>query len=74
MAPLYNHFSRFLKNPNLISLDINPTTPEEVTKIIGSFSESKSSGPNSIPVRILKLLQHDISHPISVTGCTVVLY
>jgi len=42
-----------------------PTTPDEVVKIISSFSASKSSGPNSIPVRILKLLKHDISNPIT---------
>ena len=45
---------------------LSPTSPEEVLKIIGSFSESKSSGPHSIPVKILKLLKHDIATPISI--------
>ena len=59
------HFSSFLKNRNQNSLFLRPTTPEEITKIIGNFSDTKSSGPNSIPVRILKLLNPEISKPIS---------
>ena len=60
-----HHFSNFLKHRNPNSLFLSPTTPEEVAKIIGSFSESKSSGPHSIPVRILKLLNLEIATPIS---------
>ena len=66
MPQTYNHFSRFLGTPNPNSIFLTPTTPEEITKVIGSFSSSKSSGPNSIPVRILKLLKLDISNPISI--------
>ena len=65
MTPAHNHFSSYMKNPNQSSLDLAPTTPEEVIEIISSFSTSKSTGPNSIPVRILKLLKHDISKPIA---------
>ena len=57
-------FSSFLKNRNFNSILLTPTTTEEVAKVIGSFSASKSVGPNSIPVRILKLLKQDISGPI----------
>ena len=60
-----HHFSNFLKHRNPNSLFLSPTTPEEVAKIIGSFSESKSSGPHSIPVRILKLINLEIATPIS---------
>ena len=49
----------------LIRFFLAPTTPEEITKVIGSFCTSKSSGPNSIPVRVLKLLSLDITDPIS---------
>ena len=65
MPPTYNHFSRFLGTPNPHSIFLAPTTPEEIAKVISSFSTSKSSGPNSIPVRVLKLLKLDISEPIS---------
>ena len=65
MPPSFNHFSSFLKNPNLNSLVLTPTTTEEIAKVIGSFSKSKASGPNSIPVKILKLINQSISMPIS---------
>ena len=60
-----HHFSSFLKHRNPNSIFLSPTTPEEVAKIIRSFSETKSSGPHSIPVRILRLLNLDIATPIS---------
>ena len=44
-----HHFSSFLKHRNPNSIFLSPTTPEEVAKIIRSFSETKSSGPHSIP-------------------------
>lgn len=65
MPPSYNHFSSFLKDPNLHSLLLVPTTDQEISKVIGSFSVNKASGPHSIPTKILKLLRHDISVPIS---------
>ena len=65
LPPSNSHFSGFLKNRNPNSFFLRPTTPEEIAKVIGSFSDAKSSGPNSIPVRILKLLKLDISRPIS---------
>ena len=65
IPPTNKNFSDFLRNRNLHSLFLAPSTPEEVIKVINSLSLSKSSGPNSIPVRILKLLKHDISIPLS---------
>ena len=55
------HFSNFLKSRNPNSIFLSLVTPEEVSNIIGSFSQSKSSGPHSIPVWVLKLLKLDIS-------------
>ena len=40
---------------------ITPADSEEVISIISSVSNNKSSGPNSIPTRILNLLKKDIS-------------
>ena len=65
MQPSFNHFSNFLKEPNLNSLLLAPTNAEEIAEVICSFSISKASGPNSIPARILKLINNDISVPIS---------
>ena len=39
------------------SLYLIPTTPDEIAKIINCLDENKSSGPNSIPVFILKSLK-----------------
>ena len=66
IPPTNKSFSDFLRNRNLHSIFLAPTTPEEIIKVITSFSLSKSTGPNSIPVKILKLLKHDISIPLSI--------
>jgi len=58
-------FSSYLHNPNLNSVFLSPVTSEEVSELICSLSSRKSSGPNSLPVKILKLLHRDISKPIS---------
>ena len=41
------------------------TTPDEIIKIIKSFSKSKSTGPNSLPTPILKNCADVLSFPIS---------
>ena len=43
----------FLSNPNLDSFFISPCTAEEVPSHIQSLKNGKSSGPNSIPVKLL---------------------
>ena len=65
IPPSNHHFSSFLKNSNPNSIFLQPVSPEEIVKIIRTFSASKSNGPNSIPVKILKLLCDQISVPIS---------
>ena len=65
IPPSYRNFSSFLKQRNQNSIFLRPTSQEEVTKIIGALSSSKSSGPNSIPIKILKLLNDKISMPLS---------
>ena len=66
IPPTNRNFTDFLHNRNIHSMFLAPSTPEEVIKVINSLSLSKSDGPNSIPARILKLLKHDISIPLSV--------
>lgn len=65
IPPSYQHYSSFLKHRNQNSIFLRPSSSDEVAKIIGAFSSSKSSGPNSIPIKILKLLQDKISKPLS---------
>ena len=54
-------FSDFLP-PNIHeSIILSQITEDEISKIISSLNSSKSTGPNSIPTKILKLLQVQIS-------------
>ena len=45
---------------NIESFFITPTDSTEVSNIISSLNQNKSDGPNSIPIKILKLLNKDI--------------
>ena len=65
IPPTSKRYSDYLKNANPHSIFMSPVSQDEIIKIIGSFSPNKSSGPNSIPIKILKLLKNDISKPIS---------
>ena len=53
-------FSDFLKTKNL-----DPATKEDICNIISSLNPNKSTGPLSIPLKILKLLKKDISSQLN---------
>ena len=55
-----NKFFDFLPQININSFFINPTDKTEIKNIL-SLDPLRSSGPNSIPIKILKLLSNDIS-------------
>ena len=44
---------------------ISPTNPVEIETLINSLDDSKSSGPTSIPTRLLKLIGKKIAIPFS---------
>ena len=44
-------------NPSNCSFFLSPTVPGEISKLIDALDVKKSSGPNSIPVFILKMLK-----------------
>ena len=50
-------YSKYLKNPNCTSCFITPTNNEEVLFEIKNLKKDKSSGPSTIPIKILKLFQ-----------------
>ena len=54
-SPLY-----YLANFNANSFYISPSTPVEMSSLIKSLKSSKSSGPNSIPVKLIKILDPSI--------------
>ena len=55
------NYTDYLHGENFNSFFIMLTDSEEVISILSSLSDNKSSGPNGIPTRILKLLKKDIS-------------
>ena len=56
---------KYLKNKNLNKFQMNDTTEDEIMDIINQL-ESKSSGPNSIPVNLLKIIADIIVVPLCV--------
>ena len=59
------HFTNYLKNKNAKTLFLSPTDTQEVITCISSLNINKSSGPFSIPTRILHLIKNDIAKPLS---------
>ena len=55
----------YLNDKILKSFFFYPTTPDEIIKIIKSFSNNKSVSPNSLPTPILKNCADVLSFPIS---------
>ena len=61
----HKHFSNFLKNRSNIFFFISPTEKSEIENIISSLDSNKSVGPNSILIKILKLLKNYITSQLS---------
>ena len=56
----------YMSNPNLDSFFISPCTAEEISALMLSLKIGKSSGPNSIPVKLLKILNFPLSKNFAV--------
>ena len=54
------NFYDYLPPLNMESFFITPTDSTEVSNFISSLNQDKSDGLNSIPIKILKLLNKDI--------------
>ena len=61
----HKHFSHFLKNRHQNSFFLSPTSKSEILSVISSPNSNKSVEPNSIPIKILKLLKNDISSQLA---------
>ena len=55
------HYTDYLSYTNTNTFILTPTDKNEISFTISFLDSHKSSGPNSIPVKILKLLKNDIS-------------
>ena len=58
-------YTDYLSSTNTNTFFLTPTDKNEIAFIISSLDSHKSSGPNSIPVKILKLPKNDISQQLS---------
>ena len=59
------HYIDYLSHTNTNNFFLTPTDKNEISFIISSLDSHKSSGPNNIPVKILKLLKNDIFQQLS---------
>ena len=56
---------RYLGSANENSLSLSPVTHFEVEDIIANLNSSKLTSPHSVPIKLLKILKHHISHPLA---------
>ena len=61
----HKHFSDYLINQCNNFIFIQPTDKEEIANNISSLNMNKSSGPNSIPYKMLNPLKKDISKQLA---------
>ena len=64
-CPLRNIIQTYLQNPNKETFLITPTTDEEISDIISDLNIKKSTGPNSIPTKVMKQIKDVISAPLT---------
>ena len=59
-------FHEFLPPLSIKSFSLSPTDKNEIISIVSALDSQKASGPNSIPIKILKLMKNDISDQLAV--------
>ena len=62
----YKTFFEYLPPLNHESFFISPCTKAELIEIFSNFTSEKLAGPNSIPTKIVKLPQDEISEHLSI--------
>ena len=65
ISPSQQNFSDFLKKRHQNSYFLSPANKSEMQNIISSLDSNKSIGPNSMPIKILKLIKKDISSQLA---------
>ena len=65
ILPTKKYYTDYLLNPNKETFFITPTTDEEISDIISDLNIRKSTGPNSIPTKVMKQIKDVISAPLA---------
>ena len=65
ILPTERYYTDYLLNPNKETFFITPTTDEEISDIISDLNIRKSTGPNSIPTKVMKQIKDVISAPLA---------
>ena len=65
ISPTKKYYTDYLLNPNKETFFITPTTDEEISDIISDLNIRKSTGPNSIPTKVMKQIKDVILAPFS---------
>ena len=63
---VHKSFNYFLKNSCNEFIFIKPCTKKEIINTIFDFSSNNAAGPNSIPIRIIKLVEDCVANNLSV--------
>ena len=59
------YYTDYFLNPNIEKFFITPTTDEEISDTISDLNISKSTGPNSIPTKVMKQIKNLILAPLA---------
>ena len=65
IPPTHNNFQSSPKNQNERSFFIGPVDIKETENIISSLQENKASGPNNLPIKMLKTSKKQLSVPLT---------
>ena len=58
ISPTRKYYTDYLLNPNNETFLITATTDAETSNIISDLNIRKSTGPNSIPIKVMKKIKH----------------
>ena len=57
-------FTHYLENRNAFNIVLHPCINEEIKKYISDMTVSKATGPNSIPMNLLKQFANELIDPL----------
>ena len=65
ISPTKKYYTDYLLNPNKEIFLTMPTTDEEISGMISDLNARESTGPNSIPIKVMKQIKDVISGPLA---------